>query len=79
MPVVGKVCTYKDAEVLARYEGLRPDPTREKNPHNKFIAGAIAARSSEDAACATVSGNDSVVAFLADWHRRVSSTPCGEP
>lgn len=28
---------------LAKYEGLRPDPTREKNPYNKFIDEAMAA------------------------------------
>jgi hypothetical protein len=32
MPKVGNGCTYKDAEVLAQYKGLRPDPAREKIP-----------------------------------------------
>jgi hypothetical protein len=27
----------------AAYEGLRPDPTREKNPYNKFIDETMAA------------------------------------
>jgi hypothetical protein len=42
MPKVGKGCTYKDAEVLATYAKLRPDPTREDNPYNRFIKGAMA-------------------------------------
>jgi hypothetical protein len=41
MPKVGNGCTYKDTEVLAQYKGLRPDPTREKNPYNKFIDKAM--------------------------------------
>lgn len=43
MPKVGKGCTYKDAEVLATYAKLRPDPTREDNPYNRFIKDAMAA------------------------------------
>ena len=31
MPKLGKGCTFKDAEVLATYAKLRPDPTREDN------------------------------------------------
>jgi hypothetical protein len=33
MPKAGKGCTFEDAAELAKYEGLRPDPTREKNPY----------------------------------------------
>jgi hypothetical protein len=32
---------YDDAVTLAKYEGLRPDPTREDNPYNRFIDGAM--------------------------------------
>jgi hypothetical protein len=42
MPKVGRGCTFEDAVELATYEGLRPDPTREKNPYNKFINEAMA-------------------------------------
>jgi hypothetical protein len=42
MPKIGKGCTYEDAAELAKYEGLRPDPTREKNPYNEFIDEAMA-------------------------------------
>ncbi len=41
IPKVGKGCTYKDAEVLATYAKLRPDPTREDNPYNRFIKEAM--------------------------------------
>jgi hypothetical protein len=34
---------YDDAETLAKYAGLRPDPTREDNPYNRFIKEAMAA------------------------------------
>lgn len=34
---VGSGTTYEDAEVLAKYAGLRPDPTREHNTYNEFI------------------------------------------
>jgi hypothetical protein len=43
MPKVGKGCTFEDAVELAKYERFRPDPTREKNPYNKFIDDAMAA------------------------------------
>jgi hypothetical protein len=42
MPKAGKGCTYKDAEILATYAKLRPDPTREDNPYNRFIKEAMA-------------------------------------
>jgi hypothetical protein len=32
---------YDDAEVLAKYRGLRPDHTREGNDYNRFIDAAI--------------------------------------
>ena len=35
-------CTYDDAEVLAKYEGLRPDRDRAQNPFNDFVAQAMA-------------------------------------
>ena len=41
-PKVGRECTFKDAEVLATYAKLRPDPTRDDNPYNRFIAQAMA-------------------------------------
>ncbi|MCZ7594252.1 MAG: hypothetical protein M5U16_04550 [Hyphomicrobium sp.] len=31
-----------DAELLAKYAGLHPDPTRADNPYNAFIEAAIA-------------------------------------
>jgi hypothetical protein len=34
--------TYEDAQELARYARLRPDPSREDNPYNRFIDEAIA-------------------------------------
>jgi hypothetical protein len=37
MPKVGKGCIYDDAVELAKYAKLRPDPTREDNPYNRFI------------------------------------------
>lgn len=42
MPKMGRGCTFEDAVELAKYERLRPDPTREKNPYNKFIDDAMA-------------------------------------
>ena len=42
MPKAGKGCTFEDAVELAKYEGLRPDPTRQKNPYNKVIDDAMA-------------------------------------
>jgi hypothetical protein len=32
---------YDDAELLAKYAGLRPDPTREDNPYNRFVNEAM--------------------------------------
>jgi hypothetical protein len=43
MPKVGRGCTFEDAVEWPKYEGLRPDPTHEKNPYNKFIDDAMAA------------------------------------
>jgi hypothetical protein len=43
MEKVGRGCIYEDAEVLAKYEGLRPDPTREDNPYNTFVREAMTA------------------------------------
>lgn len=43
VPMLGKGCTYKDAETLAMYATLRPDPTREDNRYNRFIKDAMAA------------------------------------
>lgn len=34
--------TFDDAELLAKYEGLRPDPLREANTYDDFIREAIA-------------------------------------
>lgn len=34
---VGSGTTYEDAETLAKYAGLRPDPTRQHNSYNEFI------------------------------------------
>lgn len=42
MPKVGKGCNYKDAMELAIAVRLRPDPTREDNPYNRFIDEAMA-------------------------------------
>jgi hypothetical protein len=42
MPKVGKGCTYKDAEVLATYAKLRPDPTGEDKRYNRFIEQVMA-------------------------------------
>lgn len=36
-PRIGCRCTVNDAETLAEYAGLRPDPTRIDNPYNNFI------------------------------------------
>jgi hypothetical protein len=43
MEMEGRRCTYKDAQSLAERAGLRPDPTREDNPYNRFIDDAMAA------------------------------------
>lgn len=32
---------YDDAVLLAKYQGLQPDPTREANPYNEFIQAAM--------------------------------------
>jgi hypothetical protein len=42
MEKVGMGCTFEDAATLAKYEGLLPDSTREKNPYNAFIKEAMA-------------------------------------
>lgn len=34
--------TFEDAELLAKYAGLRPDPTRDDNPYNRFVREAMA-------------------------------------
>jgi hypothetical protein len=34
---IGHQGTYDDAEMLAKYEGLRPEPTREDCDYNKFV------------------------------------------
>jgi hypothetical protein len=34
-------CTYDDAEVPAKYAGLRPDRDRAQNPYNDFVTAAI--------------------------------------
>jgi hypothetical protein len=33
--------THDDAETSAKYKGLRPDPSREENPHSRFIKEAM--------------------------------------
>lgn len=33
---------YDDAELLAKFKGLRPDPTRDDNDFNKFVRSAMA-------------------------------------
>jgi hypothetical protein len=38
----GSGALYDDAIELAKYEGLRPDPSREDNPYNRFIDEATA-------------------------------------
>lgn len=43
MDKVGMGCTFEDAEMLAKYEGLRPDPARVRNPYNKYIDEAMGA------------------------------------
>jgi hypothetical protein len=42
MEKVGRGCTFEDAETLAKYAGHRPDPTRQDNDFNKFVAEAMA-------------------------------------
>jgi hypothetical protein len=42
MEKIGRQCTYEDAEVLAKYKGLRPDPQRQENPYNEFVQEAMA-------------------------------------
>jgi len=39
---VASGATYEDAELLAKYAGLRPDPTRERSPYNEFVREAMA-------------------------------------
>jgi len=39
---VASGATYDDAVTLAQYAGLHPDPSRESNPYNDFVANAIA-------------------------------------
>nr|WP_299912305.1 hypothetical protein [Sphingomonas bacterium] len=38
----GSHCTWRDAEELAGYAGLRPDPARVNNEYNRFVDAAIA-------------------------------------
>jgi hypothetical protein len=42
MPKEGRGCTFEDAETLAKYAGLRPDPSRQHNDFSKFVADAMA-------------------------------------
>ena len=42
MEKVGRGCTFEDAETLAKYAGHRPDPARQDNDFNKFVAEAMA-------------------------------------
>jgi hypothetical protein len=42
---IGSRCTPQDAEILATYEGLVPDPTRRASEYNEFIRDAISGES----------------------------------
>jgi hypothetical protein len=42
MPKEGRGCTFEDAETLAKYADHRPDPSRQHNDFNKFVADAMA-------------------------------------
>ncbi len=37
----GRGALHHDAELLARYEGLRPDPVRLDNPYNRYVNEAM--------------------------------------
>lgn len=43
MPKIGRGCIYSDARELAEDAGHIPDPTRQDNPFNDFVKGAMAA------------------------------------
>jgi hypothetical protein len=40
----GEGATFKDAQTLARYAGLRPDQFREDNDFNRYVAEAMLVR-----------------------------------
>jgi hypothetical protein len=38
---IGSQAVYEDAEILAKYAGLKPDPQKRVNPYTEFIDEAI--------------------------------------